>query len=88
MTMSLKLKTILMLRPFKTSPHMSNSDCRNSNSACKSVFFLVMVLVKARFLDSKVTVTDSKSKTVLFTTRFQRSYDENFGSQGAIAAEK
>jgi hypothetical protein len=65
---------------------MSNYDNRNSSYASKSVFFLVRVLLKARFLDSKVT--DSKFKTVLFTTRYQRTYVENFSSLGAIAAEK
>jgi hypothetical protein len=65
---------------------MSNSDSRNSSHACKNVFFLVRVLVKARFLDSKAM--DSKSMTVLFTTRYQRTYVENFSSLGAIAAEK
>jgi hypothetical protein len=61
---------------------MSNFDSRNSNDAGKSVFFLVMVLVEARFPDSKVT--DPKSRTVLFTIKYQRNYVEIFSSLGAI----
>jgi hypothetical protein len=71
---------------FRTSPHMSNSVSRNPSYACKSVFFLVKVLVKARFPDYMATF--SKSLTVLFTTRYQRNFFENFRSLGAIAAEK
>jgi hypothetical protein len=52
----------------------------------KVFFFLVRVLVKARFLDSKAT--DPKSQTVLMTTVNQQTYVENFSSLGAIAAEK
>jgi hypothetical protein len=55
----------LYAETFQTSSHMFKSDSRNSSYACKSAFFVVRVLVKARFLDSKVT--DSKFKTVLFT---------------------
>jgi hypothetical protein len=65
---------------------MSNSDSRNLSYACKIVFFLVRVLVKARFLDSQTT--DPKSKTVLLTTADEQTYVENFSSLGAIAAEK
>jgi hypothetical protein len=60
---------------------MYNSDSRNSSYARK-VVFLVRVLVKARFPDSKAT------DPVLFTTRYQRNYGENFSSLGAIADEK
>jgi hypothetical protein len=65
---------------------MSNSDKINSSYACKIVFFLVRVLVKARFLDSQAT--DPKSQTVLLTTANEQTYVENFSSLGAIAAEK
>jgi hypothetical protein len=65
---------------------MSNSDRRNSSYACKIVFFLVRVLVKARFPDSQAT--DPKSQTVLLTTADEQTYVENFSSLGAIAAEK
>jgi hypothetical protein len=65
---------------------MSNSDSRNSSYACKIVFFLVRVLVKARFPDSHVT--DPKFQTVLLTTADEQTYVENFSSLGAIAAEK
>jgi uncharacterized membrane protein YbaN (DUF454 family) len=50
------------------------------------VFFLVRVLVKARFLDSKVT--DPKFQAVLLTTVKQQTYVQNFSSQGAIPVEK
>jgi hypothetical protein len=79
MTIGLKLKTILALRPY-------HFDSRDSNYARKYVFFLVRVLVKARFPDSKAT--DPKFLTALFTTRFQRSYVENFSSLGAMASAK
>jgi hypothetical protein len=49
-------------------------------------FFLVRVLVKAGFLDSKAT--DPKSQTVLLITVKQQTYVENFSSLGAIATEK
>jgi hypothetical protein len=62
---------------------MSNFDSRNSSYAFKIVFFMLKVLVKARFLDFKVTVN-----TVLFTNTYQRTYVENFSTLGAIAAEK
>jgi hypothetical protein len=65
---------------------MFDSDSRNSSYACKIVFFLVRVLVKARFPDSQAT--DLKSQTVLLTTADERTYVENFSSLGAIAAEK
>jgi hypothetical protein len=65
---------------------MSNSDCRNMSYACKMVFFLVRVLVKARFPDSQAT--DPKSQTVLVTTADEQTYVENFSSLGSIAAEK
>jgi hypothetical protein len=65
---------------------MSHSDCRNSSYARKDLFFLVRVLVKASFSDSKAT--NPESWTVLFTTRYQRNYVENFCILGAIAAEK
>jgi hypothetical protein len=67
---------------------MSNSDRRNSSYACKIeiVFFLVSVLVKARFPDSQAT--DPKSQTVLLTTADEQTYVQNFSSIGAIAAEK
>jgi hypothetical protein len=65
---------------------MSNSDSRNSSSACKIVFFLVRFLVKARFPDSQAT--DPKSQTVILTTADEQTYVENFSSLGAIAAEK
>jgi hypothetical protein len=61
---------------FPTSPYMSHSESRNSTNARKDIFFLVRVLVKARFSDSKAT--NPKSRTVLFTTRYQRNYAENF----------
>jgi hypothetical protein len=51
-----------------------------------SFFFLVRVLVKAKFQDS--WATDLKSKTVLLTTVNQQAYVENFNSLGAIAAEE
>jgi hypothetical protein len=65
---------------------MSSSDSRNSSYACKIVFLLVRVLVKARFSDSQAT--DPKSQTVLLTTADEQTYVENFISLGAIAAEK
>jgi hypothetical protein len=65
---------------------MSNSDIRNSSYACIIVFFLVRVLVKARFPDSQAT--DPKLQTVLLTTADEQTYVENFSSLGAIAAEK
>jgi hypothetical protein len=65
---------------------MSNFDSRNSSYARKDVIFLVRVLIKARFLDSKAT--DAKFLVVLFTTRCQRNYVENFSSLGAIVAVK
>jgi hypothetical protein len=65
---------------------MSNSGNRNSSYACKIVFFLVRVLVKARFSDSQDT--DPKFQTVLLTTADKHTYVENFSSLGAIAAEK
>jgi hypothetical protein len=65
---------------------MFNSDSRNSMYACKIVFFLVRVLVKARFADSQAT--DPKSQTVLLTTADEQTYVENFSSLGAKAAEK
>jgi hypothetical protein len=65
---------------------MSNSDSRNSSYTCKIVFFLVRVLVKARFPASQAT--DPKSKTVLLTTADNQTYVQNFSSLGAIAAEK
>jgi hypothetical protein len=65
---------------------MSNSDSRNSSFACKIVFFLVRILVKARFPDSQAT--DPKSQTVLLTTADEQTYVENISSLGAIAAEK
>jgi hypothetical protein len=65
---------------------MSNSDSRNSSYACKIVFFLVRVLVKARFLNSQAT--DPKSQTVLLTTADKQTYVENFSSLVAIPAEK
>jgi hypothetical protein len=65
---------------------MSHSDGRNLSYARKDIFFLVRVLVKARFSNSKTT--NPKFRTVLFTTRYQRNYVENFSSLGAIAAEK
>jgi hypothetical protein len=65
---------------------MSKSDSRNSSYACKIVFFLVRVLVKARFPDSQAR--DPKSQTVLLTTADEQTYVENFSSLGAIAAEK
>jgi hypothetical protein len=68
------------------SHHMSNSDIRNSSYACKIVFCLVRVLVKARFPDSQAT--DPKSQTDLFITADEQKYGENFSSLGAIAAEK
>jgi hypothetical protein len=69
------------------SHHMSNSVIRNSSYACKIVFFLVRVLVKARFPDSQAT--DPKSQTVLLTTADEQTYGEQtFSSLDAIAAEK
>jgi hypothetical protein len=65
---------------------MFNSDSRNSSYACKIVFFLVRVLVKARFPDSQAT--DPKSQTVLLTTADEQTYVQIFSSLGAIAAEK
>jgi hypothetical protein len=65
---------------------MSNSDRRNSSYACNIVFFLVRVLVKARFPDSQAT--DPKSQAVLLATAEEQTYVENFSSLGAIAAEK
>jgi hypothetical protein len=65
---------------------MSNSDFRNLSYACKIVFFLVRVLVKARFPDFQAT--DPKSQTVLLTTANEQTYVQNFSSLGAIAAEK
>jgi hypothetical protein len=65
---------------------MSNSDSRNSSYACKIVFFLVRVLVKARFPD--LQASDPKSQTLLLTTADEQTYVENFSSLGAIAAEK
>jgi hypothetical protein len=50
------------------------------------VYFLVRVLVKARFPDS--WVTDLKYQSVLLTTVKQQAYVENFSSLGAIASEK
>jgi hypothetical protein len=52
----------------------------------KVFFFLVIVLVKARFLDSYAT--DPKFKTALLTTVKQKTFVQNFSSQSAIAAEK
>jgi hypothetical protein len=68
------------------SPHLFNLNHRNSSYACRSVFFLVRVLVKAKFPDS--WATDPKSQTVLLTTVKQQTYVENFSFLGAIAAEK
>jgi hypothetical protein len=68
------------------SPHLFNLNHRNSSYACIIVFFLVRVLVKARFLDSQAT--DPKSQTVLLTTADEQTYVENFSSLSAIAAEK
>jgi hypothetical protein len=65
---------------------MSKSDSGNSSYARKDVFFLVRVLVEDKFPDSMYT--DHKCRTVLFTTRYERNYVENFSSLGAIAAEK
>jgi hypothetical protein len=65
---------------------MSNSDCRNLSYACKIVFFLVRVLIKARFPASQAT--DPKSQIVLLTTADKQTYVQNFSSLGAIAAEK
>jgi hypothetical protein len=65
---------------------MSNSDGNNSSYGYKSVFFLVRILDKARFLDFKAT--DPKSHTVLLTTADEQTYVQNFSSLGAIAAEK
>jgi hypothetical protein len=72
MTMSFKLKMILTLRPFKRAIIMSDSDSGNSSYACKIVFFLVRVLVKARFPDS--LATDLKSQTVLLTTANEATF--------------
>jgi hypothetical protein len=36
---------------FPTNPHMSNFDSRYSSYARLDIFFLVRVLVKAKFLD-------------------------------------
>jgi hypothetical protein len=71
---------------FPMSPYMSHSDSKNSSYARKDIFFLVRVLVKASFPDSKAT--NPELRTVLFITRYQRNYIENFSSLGAIAAEK
>jgi hypothetical protein len=84
MTMSLKLN--FYAETFQTSHHMSNSDSRNSSYAYKFVFFLVRVLVKARFQDCQAT--DPKSQTVLLAIANEQTYIENFSSLGAIAAEK
>jgi hypothetical protein len=65
---------------------MSNSDFRNLSYACIIVFFLMRVLVKARFPDSQAT--NPKSQTVLLTTADEQTYVQNFSSLGAIAAEK
>jgi hypothetical protein len=65
---------------------MSNSDSRTSSYACKIIFFLVRVLIKAIFPDSQAT--DPKSQTVLLTTADEQTYAENFSFLGAIAAEK
>jgi hypothetical protein len=62
MTMSPKLKTILILRPFK---RVLICLILMLSNARKGVFFLVRVLVKAIFPDSKTT--NPKSQTVLFT---------------------
>jgi hypothetical protein len=43
---------IILAKTFQMSTHLFNLNHRNSSYACKSVFFLVRVLVKARFLDS------------------------------------
>jgi hypothetical protein len=61
---------------FPTSPFFQ-FEKRNSSYARKDVFFLERVLVKVRFLDS--TATNSKFWALLFTTRYQRNYVENFG---------
>jgi hypothetical protein len=76
----------LCAKTFQMSSHLFNLNHRNSSYACKSVFFLVRVLVKARFPDS--LATDQKSQTVLLTTVKQQTYVENFSSLGTIAAEK
>jgi hypothetical protein len=53
MTMSIKLKMILTLRPFKRAViDPIFIVYRNSTYARKNVFFLVRVLLKARFLHS------------------------------------
>jgi hypothetical protein len=65
---------------------MSNSDRRNSSYASKIVFFLVRVLVKARFPDSQAT--NPKFQTVLLTTADEQTNVYNFSSLCAIAAEK
>jgi hypothetical protein len=65
---------------------MSNIDSRNSSYARKDVFFLVKVLVKVRFQGSNAR--DTESLTLVFNTRYQRNYVENFCSLSAIAAEK
>jgi hypothetical protein len=44
------------------------------------------VLLKVRFPDSKAT--DLKFWTVILTTRYERTYIENFRSLSATAAEK
>jgi hypothetical protein len=61
---------------------MSNSDSRNSSYACKTVFFLVRDLVKARFPDFQAT--DPKSQTVLLTIADEQTHVENFSSLGAM----
>jgi hypothetical protein len=63
---------------------MSNFDSRNSSYASKDIFFLA--LVQARFPDFKTT--DPRSRTVIFTTKYQQNYVENLSSLDAIAAEK
>jgi hypothetical protein len=66
---------------------MSNFDSRNSRYARKDVFFLVRVLVKARFPNS-IDPGSQIPKSPQITNRYQRNYVENFSALGAIAAEE
>jgi hypothetical protein len=83
MIMIPKLKIILTLIPFERA---IMCPILIVGTRVMLVFFLVRVLVKARFPDSQAT--DPKSQTVLLTTADEQTYVGNFSSLGAIAAEK
>jgi hypothetical protein len=65
-----RIGNYLYAEAFQTSRHMSNFEYRSSSYACKSLFFLVRVQVKAKFWTLRPRI--KKIQTVLSVSRVDK----------------